>query len=264
MTKLPYLPSLFALAIFISNSSFIAADTLPKTDFPESYVISGVAKSGIKTAWYDDATTRYAHGVLGDAIEAGTLYAKTRQGKTISIKLETAQVFEDIQPRLADIDSDGRNEIITIRSHNQKGAQIAVYGITKDSPNSLSLVANTPYIGSSHRWLAPVGIADFDKDGAMDIAYIDRPHLAKILRVWSYRDASLKQIAQKQGLTNHKIGNNFITGGVRQCGNQSSMITVDATWERLIKTTLQNGKLSSEDIGPYSGTASANAALNCD
>ena len=97
----------------------------------------------------------------------------------------------------------------------------------------------------------------------MDIAYIDRPHLAKILRVWSYRDASLKQAAQKQGLSNHKIGNNFITGGVRQCGNQSSMITVDATWDRLIKTTLQNGKLTSEVIGPYRGTASANAALAC-
>jgi hypothetical protein len=267
MTKSSTLQSLFALAICITSSSFIAveiaADTLPQTDFPDSVITSDAAKSGIKTAWYDDATTRYAHGVLGDAIEAGALHAKTTEGQTLSITLETAQVFEDIQPRLADIDGDGRNEIITIRSHNQKGAQIAVYGITKDSPNSLSLVASTPYIGQAHRWLAPVGIADFDNDGAMDIAYIDRPHLAKILRVWSYRAGSLQQVAQKQGLSNHKIGNNFITGGVQRCGNKSSMITVDSNWERLIKTSLQHGKLRSEDIGPYAGTASANAALNC-
>ncbi len=268
MTKPSYLQSLFPLAICTISSSFIAAEiaaeTLPHTDFPDSFVTSDAAKSGIKTAWYDDATARYAHGVLGDAIEAGALHAKTTEGKTVSITLETAQVFEDIKPRLADIDGDGRNEIITIRSHNQKGAQIAVYGIMKETPNSLSLVASTPYIGQAYRWLAPVGIADFDKDGAMDIAYIDRPHLARILRVWSYRAGGLQQIAQKQGLTNHKIGNNFITGSVQRCGNKSSMITVDANWERLIKTSLQHGKLTSEDIGPYTGTASANAALNCD
>jgi len=263
MTKPSFLQSLIILAICTISSSLIAAETLPQTDFPDSFITSDATNSGIKTAWYDDATTRYAHGVLGDAIEAGALHAKTTQGKMVSIKLDTAQVFEDIQPRLADIDGDGRNEIITIRSHNQKGAQIAVYGITKNSPNKLSLVASTPYIGNAYRWLAPVGIADFDNDGAMDIAYIDRPHLAKILRVWSYRAGGLKQVAQKQGLTNHKIGDNFITGGVQRCGNKSSMITVDANWERLIKTTLQHGKLTSEDIGPYAGTTSANAALNC-
>ena len=267
MTKPFYLRSLFAIAICIISSSFltvqVVAETLPQTDLPDSFVTSDLTKSGIKTAWYDDATTRYAHGVLGDEIEAGALHAKTTEGKIVSVSLEASQVFEDIHPRLADIDGDGRNEIITIRSHNQKGAQIAVYGITKESPNKLSLVASTPYIGNSHRWLAPVGIADFDNDGTMDIAYIDRPHLAKILRVWSFRDGSLQQVAQKQGLTNHKIGNNFITGGVQHCGNKSSMITVDSNWKRLIKTSLKNGKLTSEDIGPYTGTASANAALNC-
>ncbi len=267
MTKPFYLQRLFALAICSISSSLLAAElaaeTLPKTDLPDSFVTSNTAKSGIKTAWYDDATTRYAHGVLGDEIEAGALHAKTTDGKRVSITLETAQVFEDIQPRLADIDGDGRNEIITIRSHNQKGAQIAVYGITKESPDKLSVVASTPYIGSSHRWLAPVGIADFDNDGTMDIAYIDRPHLAKILRVWSYRDGELQQVAQKRGLTNHSIGHNYITGGVQLCGNKAAMITVDANWDRLIKTTFKNGKLMSEDIGPFDGIASANAALNC-
>ena len=265
INKLFYVPSLLVLAIFsISTStSLIANEKLVKTDFPDSVVNSKAAKSGIKSAWYDDATTRYAHGVLGDAIEAGALYAKTTKGKTVSITLDIAQVFEDIQPRLADIDGDGRNEIITIRSHNQKGAQIAVYGITKETPNKLSLVASTPYIGQSSRWLAPVGIADFDNNGTMDIAYIDRPHLAKILRVWSYHTGGLHQVAQKQGLTNHRIGDNFITGGVQQCDKQSSMITVNSNWKRLIKTTLKSGRLTSEDIGPYTGSVSANAAIAC-
>ena len=260
MTKPILLQSLFALAIFTISSSHVAAETLPKTDFPDSVVtFADIGISGIKTAWYDDETIRYAHGVLGDAIEAGSLHVKTAEGKTLSVTLETAQVFEDIQPRLADIDGDGSNEVITIRSHNKKGAQIAVYGITKALPNKLSLVVSTPYIGQAYRWLAPVGIADFNNDGAMDIAYIDRPHLAKILRVWSYRDGSLKQVAQKQGLTNHKIGDSFITGGVQRCGSESSMITVDSNWERLIKTSLKGDRLISEDIGAYVG----NVAVNC-
>ena len=263
MTKPIYISSLFAVTICAISSPLLATETLPNTDFPSSIISENNVKTGIKTAWYDDATTRYAHGVLGDAVEPSSLHAKTVNGKVISVTLETAQVFEDIQPRLADIDGDGQNEIITIRSHNQKGAQIAVYGVTQAAPNTLSLIASTPYIGQAYRWLAPVGVADFNNDGAMDIAYIDRPHLAKILRVWSYHDGGLKQVGQKQGLTNHSIGHNYITGGVQRCGDKSSMITVDSNWDRLIQTNFEAGKLTSQDIGPYTGKASATSGLNC-
>lgn len=263
ITKPFNLKNLFTAAICSLSPQLLAAETAPSTDFPESFITSETAKGGIKSAWYDNATTRYAHGVLGDAIEAGSLHAKTADGRILSVTLETAQVFEDIQPRLADLDGDGRNEIITIRSHSQKGAQIAVYGVTERAPNTLSLITSTPYIGQAYRWLAPVGVADFNNDGAMDIAYIDRPHLARILRVWSYRDGRLQQIAQASGLTNHSIGHNYITGGVQRCGADSAMITVDSNWTRLIKTSFKHGTLASEDIGPYTGASSATAALNC-
>ena len=263
MTNKPFFQTLFLSTMCLSSVTLFAADKSIKTDFPESIITSKIAKNGIKTAWYDEATTRYTHGVLGDEIEAGTLFAKTVEGKTVSLKLESAQVFEDIKPRLADIDNDGQNEIITIRSHSQKGAQIAVFGIQKASPNKLSLIASTPYIGQTNRWLAPVGIADFNNDGYMDIAYIDRPHLAKILRVWSYREGKLTQVAQKPGLTNHRIGDDYIIGGVKRCGNNPSMITVDSNWQRLIETSYKQGKLISQDIGRYAGRPNANTALRC-
>lgn len=256
--------SLTALSITLISTSLFAADAPVQTDLPDSFVTASTVESnGIKSAWYDGATIRYAHGVLGDAVEAGELHAKTVDGKTLSLTLDLKQVFEDITPRLADIDGDGRNEIITIRSHNQKGGQIAVYGVLPSAPDTLSLVASTPYIGQAYRWLAPVGIADFNGDGAMDIAYIDRPHLAKILRVWSYTAKGLQQVAQASGLTNHRIGHDYITGGVQHCNNKPAMITVDANWKRLIKTTFENGKLNSEDIGPYTNKASADAAVSC-
>ena len=248
------------LTCFVSVA--LMGQSLPSTDFPETFVDVSNHK-GINSAWYDDATERYAHGVLGDSIEAGSLHATTAKGTTLSVKLDNSQVFEDIHPRLADIDGDGKNEIITIRSHKDKGAQIAVYGITTQSPNTLSLITSTPYIGQSNRWLAPVGIADFNNDGVVDIAYIDRPHLAKTLRVWSYRNKKLQPTAQKKELTNHRIGDNFITGGVQHCVNFAAMITVDSNWQRIIKTTLDGKQLNSVDIGAYTGTASAIAALAC-
>jgi len=260
MIKSNSLQNTAALILCIASTPLLAADSPPTSHIPNSFISDKAATSGIQSAWYGDATTRYAHGVLGDAIEAGSLHVRNVAGRTVSIKLDISHVFEDIQPRLADLDGDGKNEIITIRSHDQKGAQIAVYGM---SNNTLSLVASTPYIGQAYRWLAPIGIADFDNDGAMDIAYIDRPHLAKILRVWSYRNGQLTQTAQAHGLTNHRIGHDYMTGGVQQCGTQSAMITVNSDWTRLIKTTLNNGKLTAQDIGPYTGITSAKAALSC-
>ena len=254
------LKKLILLSACAISTPLLAAEQNVQADFPNSVVYDTNVSAGLDAAWYDDATTRYAHGVLGDAIEPATLRAKATDGKLYSVKLEEAQVFEDIKPRLADIDGDGQNEIITIRSHNQKGGQIAVYGIKQ---GQLSIVASTPYIGQSYRWLAPIGIADFNNDGAMDIAYIDRPHLAKILRVWSYQQGGLVQVAQKQGLTNHKIGHDYITGGVRVCSDKATMITVDSDWQQLVETSFADGKLSSENIGPYQGKASAQNALKC-
>jgi hypothetical protein len=46
------------------------------------------------------------------------------------------------------------------------------------------LLAATPHIGSANRWLAPIGAADLDGDGRVEIAYVDRPHLARTLRIW--------------------------------------------------------------------------------
>ena len=38
--------------------------------------------------------------------------------------------------------------------------------------------------------LAPLGAADLDGDGKIELAYIDRPHLAKILRIWRFDDGA--------------------------------------------------------------------------
>jgi len=218
-------------------------------------------KQGIVAAWYDDGSSRYAHAVLGDAIEPTTLIVQDTSGTTISLSLDEAHVFEDITTRLADIDGKPGLEVVTIRSHRNKGAQLAIYELTESK--QLQLLASTPYIGTSYRWLAPIGIADFNSDGHIDVAYVDRPHLAKILRVWSYKNGELVQIANKSGYSNHRIGEDFISGGIKQCNDQITMITANKQWDTILETQLVNGELVSSVVGPIENSQSLSNAVLC-
>ena len=255
--------ALFALAVGSLSSGNVfaecASSNLADSDFPES-VVSKSNGIGIQSAWYDDATDRYAHGVLGDAIEPSTLRVSDEDGCTRSVVLDQAHVFEDLAPRLADIDGNAGLEVITVRSHQNYGAQIAIYQLAGDA---LRLLTSTPYIGTYNRWLAPVGIADLNHDGDMDIAYVDRPHLAKILRVWSYRNGGLEQIANKAGYSNHRIGEPFITGGLKTCDTEITMITADGRWNRILETKLKGNQLTSKDVGKFDGSESVKDALLC-
>ncbi len=255
------IPALLILLTTMSNTALgCEKSTHTEADFPESLSQSKQSE-GISSAWYDGGTGRYRHGVLGDAIEPSILRVSDHSGCSYSIELGRPHVYEDIQTRLANIDGKPGAEVVTIRSHQDYGAQIAVYQLAE---GSLELLTTTPYIGTSNRWLAPVGIADFNADGAMDIAFVDRPHLAKTLRVWTYRDGTLEQIASKAGYSNHKIGEDFISGGIKTCDGEVIMVTADAYWTRVLGTTLQDSELVSVDLGPFNGTDSFDSALSCE
>lgn len=234
------------------------------TQMPES-VSSPWPGPGGSLTWYDGPTTRYAHGVLGDAIEGTRLHAYAAGAITPcgdqSVELPAELVFEDTAPRLTDLDGDGTPEIIAVQSHQRLGAQLAIYGFSDDG-EGLDQITATPFIGRSNRWLAPIGAADLDGDGAMEIAYIDRPHLARTLRVWRYEDGTLTEVAALAGLTNHRIGEDFISSGIRTCGTVPEIITASADWSRLISTTLTGGTLTARDLGAYSASA-LRATLNC-
>ena len=75
---------------------------------PDGIVIMG--NNDIAEAWLTRPTDRYAHDILGDAVEAGGLAVTTRDGKTLELVLPKQFVFEDRQARIHDLDDDGRDE----------------------------------------------------------------------------------------------------------------------------------------------------------
>jgi hypothetical protein len=210
----------------------------------------------IVSADYTAPTDRYAHGILGDAIEWGELQITT-DIDTHRFVLSQDRVFEDTAPRLADLDGDGRPEVIVVETLARAGAQLAVYDAT-------GKIAATPHIGQTNRWLAPIGVADLDEDGMIEIAYIDRPHLAKTLRVWRFMDGALEPVADLPGLTNHRIGERDIGGGMRDCGNGPEMITANADWTQVMATTLTDGQLTTRAIGAHVDRGSFATALACE
>lgn len=214
------------------------------------------ATQTITSARFADPTDRYDHGILGDALEWGALVLTLQDGTKITLRLPESRVFEDLAPRLADVDGDGAPEVIVVETDMVLGASLAIYDTTGKR-------TATPYIGRSHRWLAPLGAADLDGDGAIELAYIDRPHLAKTLRIWRYQNGRLIPVVDLPGLTNHQIGQDFISGGIRNCGQGPEIITVNANWTRLMASTLKNNALTARDIGAFKGPSSFTTALTC-
>ncbi|MDQ7079371.1 MAG: VCBS repeat-containing protein [Paracoccaceae bacterium] len=225
--------------------------------FSLAALLAAPAQADIVDARFDRPTTRYDHGILGDAIEWGMLRIITRDLRQIRIILPESRVFEDIKPRLADVDGDGNNEVLVVETSLELGAQLAIY-------DESGKIAATPFLGRPHRWLAPVGVADLDGDGRPEIAYVEKPHLRKILKVWRFTNGKLTQLASQSGLTNHQIGWDFIVGGIRDCGDGPEIITADANWKSVMATRLKRRQLTARRLGPVKSTASFRRALACE
>ncbi len=170
---------------------------------PDGRIAESVGKTIIQKAWYSQPTARYQHGILGDAIEGGSLVIVTDDGLRIEYQLPKTEVFEDITPRLADLDGDGSIEIITIVSSINEGASLAIFQL---NGNKLERRAQNQYIGRAFRWLNIAGIKRYSDTGNLDIAIVVTPHIGGRLDLLRFDGLQLSRIASRQGFSNHVIG----------------------------------------------------------
>ena len=165
----------------------------------------------IAWVWLGSPTLRYPHTALGAATHAGSLHVLTKESapgaqgrlQEISYELPLNRVFEDRVPRLADMDGDGREEVIVIESDAIKGSALVVFGV---KAGKLVEIARSASTGSTFRWLNPVGVADFDGDGKLDIASVITPHIGGLLTLYHFKPPALASYAQAMDVSNHRMG----------------------------------------------------------
>jgi hypothetical protein len=185
-----------------ASTVFPEPGTAPEGALPDGR-IAAATTGDIRQAWYGRPTTRYAHGVLGDAIEAGSLVAVTASGRQLELVLPVEHVFEDITPRIADLDGDGRNEVITIRSSENNGAAVAVFGLVDDG---LALRGAGSENGQANRWINIAGFLPRD-DGGLTLYGVRMPHIGGRLFSLDLRDGVLRERNDIiTDVSNHIIG----------------------------------------------------------
>jgi hypothetical protein len=193
----------------------IAATRQPAGTIPHARMGSGRASIG--AAFLAEPTRRYRHGVLGDDIEAAAVVAFPLHAavpadiRTASLRytLPDDSVFEDLVPRVADLDGDERDEIVLIRAYVARGAALAVLGVRD---GRLALLAESPAFGRPNRWLDVAGIGDFLGLGRkrLQIAVVETPHIGGVLVVYEYAAGRLIERLRAPGYATHAIGSPVI------------------------------------------------------
>lgn len=186
-----------------------------KNRLANSYAVKG--EKNIVWAWLGSPTIRYPHRTLGAYSHAGSLHVlvklKSGELKQLDYVLPLQRVFEDLTPRLLDLNDDGEDEVVLVESDAAVGAAMVVLAVRKREANGeletnfhIQEVARGPSMGLPFRWLNPVGAADFDNDGRLDLAAIHTPHIGGVLTLYHYRPPYLKAFASLTDVSNHRMG----------------------------------------------------------
>ncbi|MDP1955633.1 MAG: VCBS repeat-containing protein [Polaromonas sp.] len=207
----------------------------------QSQAVSG--QRDIAWAWLGSPTQRYPHGALGSSAHAASLHvlARTPEGglQQVIYRLPVRRVFEDRVPRLADLDGDGRDEIILVEADAFDGAAMVVFGLRASATGPaaggpqaarhLAELARSPHAGSTFRWLNPVGVADFDGDGRLDLASVITPHVGGVLTLYHYRPPQLEPYARAMDVSNHRMGmlEQRLAVIVEQAGQRPTIVLPD-------------------------------------
>jgi hypothetical protein len=173
------------------------------SEIPGMLTAPASAIGDITAAWYSQPTSRYRHGALGDTIEGGALVAQTKDGLKATFKLPETEVFEDIAPRLADLDGDGISEIVTVLSSFSGGASVTIFGF---SGGTLMRKAAIPFLGTPNEWINIAGIERYLGMETPEIAVVVTPHKRGQLGFLKLVRGRLIVVTAQAGFSNHVFG----------------------------------------------------------
>lgn len=170
--------------------------------------------AGPLRVFLSDRTGEYVHGVFGQPFEAKALTIVERRPvqpgsgpvrvptEITRVEAGDGAVFEDREPRIAELDPGGSPQILVVRSTHERGAALAVVG---RADGRWRILAESGAAGAPQRWLNPAGVAAFSGNG-QEIALVQRPHLDGLLQVWAWEAGKLVLRHQAAGYSNHVFG----------------------------------------------------------
>lgn len=143
-------------------------------------------------------SSRYDHGVLGDAVEATRLVWLERHRLDVlsELTLPAPFVFEDIAPRpVAWARGAG---LLTMRS-GRSGTQLVLLAADPARADRLRVAALGDSVGGRHRWLAPT------TDGRRILA-VHTPHIGGVLHEYRHDGERLTSRRLSGDVSTHRIG----------------------------------------------------------
>lgn len=155
-------------------------------------------------------TDRYAHGVLGDAIEASAIEILDLESqKRTRIEIDAPAVIEGNSPMLADVDGDGATDVVVTRSDPTDGARLEVYRVDG------SLLASSAPIGRPNRWRNQLAVAPTGPNGEIELIDVRTPHLGGTVQFFQLDGDELVLAANSSSdFTSHVFGSRNLDMGI--------------------------------------------------
>jgi len=145
-------------------------------------------------------TPRYAHGVLGDELEASAITLLDTAGGSTVIEVAGSDVIEGLSPIVADLDGDGTPEIVVTVSNAEVGARLVAYGLDGE------VVAESDPIGRGYRWLHQVAAGSLGAAGEIEVVVVRTPHIGGVVETYRLIDGRLELAASQAGYSSHRLG----------------------------------------------------------
>ena len=205
---------------------------LPTDALPGSHVALGSGR--IARVWLADPTKRIEDSPIGPWV-AGTLVLEDNTTEQYRLELPLNQAFEDLRPRIADIEGNGEQTVFVVRSGIEEGA--ALIALRLEGEGLLRIAAETPPAGRPQGWLNPVGIADFTGDGRKLVAAVASPDLGGELQLWDFTGHAFKRRFSVPGVSNHLPGSAIVDMAVVGDfeANQSASIALPDAARKVIR-----------------------------